>query len=516
MTTLAPALAQPAEGLELDETARHLIDLLCSGGDARITLKRGTSLNKYLSAPYPRSVTAYASSTANDISAEAFAFLRQEVEGSGSVMERESGSFGASFYDQTSYDYAAALDQLRRRIRAAYALSSDVEIVFAPSGTDLEYVALSLAAADGTGGVHNVLLGADEVGSGCIHSAHGRYFAEETALGHHVEPAQAVEGIGPVSLADIPLRCEEGEVQTSAQITEQIRAELDVASMGGRKALLHVVHGSKTGLILPNLADIDRLQTAYNHGFQLVIDACQARITPGAVADYLDRDAIVFLTGSKFMGGPPFSGFALVPASLAQRVAAQSSALPAGFSHIFRRSEWPAAWPGAERLEDSANQGLALRLSASIFELERFSAISQVAVRRSIEAFRSAVQEELCVPLGLPIVEPHRPGDHAAMEQHPIEMQTLMTLDVSSLPAARTFDDAQVLHKLLAKHGVRLGQPVKSVRSDCQWSGTLRVGISMPQISRWALMSEADCSAALRSDMRLIAKLLRHHGTLAK
>src|SRR6185295_16258916 len=95
----------------------------------------------------------------------------------------------------------------------------------------------------------------------------------------------------------------------SARMDEAIKG----AEAGGRHALVHVVHGSKTGLILPSLADIDRLSESHGESIGFVVDACQARITSPAIADYLERGAIVFVTGSKFMGGPPFSGFALVP-----------------------------------------------------------------------------------------------------------------------------------------------------------------------------------------------------------
>ena len=36
--------------------------------------------------------------------------------------------------------------------------------------------------------------------------------------------------------------------------------------------------------------------------------------------------------------------------------------LPEGLATIFRRAEWPEAWPGRDRLEDGANPGLLLRL----------------------------------------------------------------------------------------------------------------------------------------------------------
>jgi hypothetical protein len=477
-------LAKPAHGFVDDALSRELIYLLSSGGDARIALDPETGLNKYLSAPYPRDVTAFASSTANDISIDAFTYLRRTG---------------------VPDDYSAALEDLRGRIRTAYGLDKDVGIVFAPSGTDLEYVALYFAAGQSKAGVHNILLGADEVGSGCIHSAHGRYFAKETALGITVEPKQPVAGLGEISLADIPLRCLKGQVQTSAQICEQIAVEMGVAAIDGRQVLLHVVHGSKTGLILPSLDDIDALRSEYSSRLSLVIDACQARITPKAVQDYLQRDAMVFLTGSKFMGGPPFNGFVIIPPALM----AKAPPIPHGFKQIFRRAEWPVRWPGADALQDSANMGLALRLSSSIYELERFSALDPSRVGHIIAAFRRGVASEVIEPLGLSLVEPHPPGERSEMREHPIEMQSLITLDVSSMKNMRTFDEAQAVHKAMAADGLRLGQSVKSVRVDGIWAGTLRIGLSMPQIARWASMDAEKLGADLRGKFTQVAEALR-------
>ena len=47
--------------------------LMTQGGDARILLGAETGLNRYFSAPRPRDLIAYASSTANDISPAAYA-----------------------------------------------------------------------------------------------------------------------------------------------------------------------------------------------------------------------------------------------------------------------------------------------------------------------------------------------------------------------------------------------------------------------------------------------------------
>jgi hypothetical protein len=172
--------------------------LMTMGGDARILLDPATGLNRYHSAPRPSLLLAYASSTANDISAAAF-----------SHAEEVAVRFGERL---SAGDYSAALEALRGRLRSAYRLPDAADIVFAPSGTDLEYVALAAVRGRGAGGTHNILLGADEVGSGCIHSAFGRYFAGETALGIATVPGAPVPGIGEthVDLIDIPVRDDQG------------------------------------------------------------------------------------------------------------------------------------------------------------------------------------------------------------------------------------------------------------------------------------------------------------------
>lgn len=460
--------------------------MLSSGGDARIALDSQTGLNRYLAAPYPRRTLAFASSTANDISVPATDHL-------------------LALCAAGLPSHAAHLGTLRQRIRAAYALDPHVGVVFAPSGTDLEFVALAAVAGRGAAGVHNILLGADEVGSGCIFSARGQYFADETALGHATRPGELVEGMESVTLADVAVRCEGGMARTSAEIADQVRAEVRCAVAEGRHALLHVVHGSKTGLILPKLAEIDALRSEFGDAMSLVVDACQARIARTAVGEYLERGAVVLLTGSKFMGGPPFSGFALVPGD----VIARAVPLPHGFTGLFRRAEWGADWPGSEQLADTGNPGLALRLEASVFELERFNALRFDAIERVILAFQRAIRELLERRLGFPRVAPHAPGRAAQAADHPIEMLTLATLDISSHPEAGSFDDARGLYHALDRAGLRLGQPVKCVRlPDGQWGGTLRVGLSMPQICALSALSDHALEATLFAQIGRFAEAL--------
>ncbi len=473
----------------LDDACDALVTKLSSGGDERISLRADTGLNKYYSAPYPRDVIAYSSSTVSDISADAFAHLL--------ALEAAGGSGS----------YAERLDGLRERIGSAYEFPATVQIVFAASGTDLEYVALACVRERAEGGIHNILLGADEIGSGCIHSAHGRYFAQKTALGLASEPAKDVAGCGQVSLVDVPVRCGEGLACSSATIAESLAQEIELAAGEGKHALVHVVHGSKTGLVLPELRDLDSLRNRFPNDATFVVDACQARITSEAIADYLARDCIVLLTGSKFMGAPPFNGFALIP----DRLARSSAPLPEGFARIFNGAEFPADWPGAEALPDGENQSLALRLEAAVFELERFQRIPIARVEAMIAAFEDALHAEVIEPLGIKRVVPNF-GEGETAPDRPIEMRTLATLDISMLPGARTFDEAQVLHRELAFDGIRLGQPVKCVRLNDGgrpgWGGTLRIGLSMPIMSGWVQLTEAELAQVLRDHLGQVRESL--------
>jgi hypothetical protein len=470
------------------------VQLMTGGCDARIVLNPETGLNRYYSAPRPSAVLAYASSTANDIGAAAFARVEEVL-----------AEVGAA---PSPAVYAARLEAMRGRIRAAYGVPDEVAIVFAPSGTDLEYVALALVAGRAPGGTNAVLLGADEVGSGCIYSAHGRYFANETALCAPVTPGDKVPGLGDstVDLLDVPVRDRDGRVRDSAEIAARMDESIAAASAASRHSLVHIVHGSKTGLILPALEDVDALRVRHGENATLVVDACQARITSPAVGDYLARDAIVFITGSKFMGGPPFSGFALVPAALA----AQAPALPEGLATIFRRAEWPAGWPGAEILPETVNIGLLLRLEASLFELERFQALDVDNVWRVIHAFHAAVRSRIVEPTPARRVAPYPPGHVEDANTHPIEMRTLSTLDLSALkPAGASFEDAQDWHKAMALAGVRVGQPVKCVRlADGRWGATLRIGLSMGQVAEAAGLDDAALAARFETDMAALREAL--------
>ena len=470
--------------------------LMTTGGDARIRLDPITGLNRYYAGPYPREVTAYASSTANDLSSDAMARLECDFSCGGTTLS--DGEV-----------YAIFLNTIRARLRAAYDLGQDVDIFIAASGTDLEYVGMLAVPERSNHGISNLLLGSDEVGSGCVWSAAGCYFADETALGIPSTQGEKIAGFQPVSLANLPLRDETGTAFSSALIAAKIVEHIESALAAQQHPLIHIVHGSKTGLVLPHLAEIDALIEQFRDKVTFVVDACQARITGGSIAAYLERGIVVFLTGSKFIGGPPFGGFALLP----NGIATSAPALASGISDIFRQAEIPDGWAGRETLQSDGNPGLALRLAASLFELERFQTLELDDIARVVSAFNDAT-DLLIDRLAISKVANVAPGDSAGAAVHPVEKQTLITLDLSHDSSGDQkrmldFDDAVRIHKGLIDAAIRLGQPVRSVKlADGRWGATLRIGLSMPQIYAFHALSDESLAVTLRAAITQIEAAL--------
>ncbi|WP_157216338.1 hypothetical protein [Flavisphingomonas formosensis] len=484
--------------------------LMTTGGDRRIAVDPGTGLNPYLVAPQPSGVMAYSSSTANAISPAAFAEVQRRLE-----RIAPDGVLDAR-------GYRAALDGLRERIRRALRLPASTEIVFAASGTDLEYVGLAVGHRAGAAGIDNMLLGADEVGSGCIHSSRGHYFADRTPLGLVVAPGEAIDPANPdrVRLHALAARGMGGVPMPSEDLLLEIGALVDAAARAERHALVHVVHGSKTGLILPSFAHIDALRRRFGDALSFVVDACQCRLGGSTVASYLARGATVFLTGSKFMGGPPFSGVALVPRGAMQK----SAGMLPGFERLFCRAEWPESWPGAERLPEGANLGLLLRLEASIYELELYQRLTPADVRRTLDLFDEAV-DMLTARLGAVRAIPQMANDWQDSSVRPQEMRTLVTVDLGQTRRKIGFERSRKLYRMLlddlgsnvlgpanrvvAARRIRLGQPVKCIPlPEGGYAGTLRIGLSMPQMVEFAAMDSASLQARLQDDMGAIAAKL--------
>jgi hypothetical protein len=160
--------------------------------------------------------------------------------------------------------------------------------------------------------VYNYVTAAGEVGSGTPNAASGKHFSPVSPKGHKQENNAFVNGLKETGLSDkitlVQYKPRNGHGAADFQeqkLVDDIREKL---SAGGSQnvAILHVVCGSKTGLVYPSMSTVQKLSAEFGDRLVVVIDACQLRCKLNAVADYTKAGYITLLTASKFYSGPPF------------------------------------------------------------------------------------------------------------------------------------------------------------------------------------------------------------------
>src|SRR5262249_52675123 len=88
----------------------------------------------------------------------------------------------------------------------------------------------------------------------------------ETVLTDTVTRGAPVSGLEGARIVDVPVRDKDGRAFSSAEVSVAIAAHAETAISEERHALVHVVHGSKTGLTLPALAETGALRQRHAAG----------------------------------------------------------------------------------------------------------------------------------------------------------------------------------------------------------------------------------------------------------
>jgi hypothetical protein len=363
---IAQNFAIPSEDAELLHQAWQYLGtaeaLLEMGGDIRLARDPKSALNGYGCSHRPRPwAVTFASSTASSCSERGYVAADQARLAVTAALLRSKSPKRA---------IGACVEAARRGIANSFAMQEDERVVLAASGTDTELLALAfthLAGRDQP--ILNILIAPEETGRGVPLAAKGRHFAVDTALGHDVTFEAPVCGFrADTEVASIALRETSGAVRPQEIVEAEIEAALATGIAAQKFVILHGLDLSKTGLLAPSPAFLAKLRGTYGDQFDIVVDACQARLSPAAIRAYLGLDAVVLITGSKFFTGPPFAGAALLPATIAARL--QRGTLPEGLAAYFNRGEFPADAACAAPLPEGGNYGLALRWHAALAEIK--------------------------------------------------------------------------------------------------------------------------------------------------
>jgi hypothetical protein len=342
--------------------------LLTQGGDARIETAPPHHKNPYGCAPFPDpALLDFGSCTASVISSEGFA---------------AADALRVKFLEHP--DKAGEARRIRAELADLCGLpkDSDIEIMLTPSGTDAHRIAVQHL-----------------------------YASESEPLIVMVEPAESGSGV-PAALATghrghviaVNVREPDGQPRSAAAIDAEVTSLTLSALAAERPVLLVLTDVSKSGLIAPSVACVAQLHHHAPERITVLVDACQFRLSHATLRAYLARDFVVALTGSKFVGGPSFSGALLMPMA---------------------RSRKPP--------EEDCPPGLLLRWEAALQSLRAFRALPEGRIRNFLLGFAAAIRNHIA--------------------QHPqLEALPVTALERSPLVEDNTWDTVQTIFPFLLYH----------------------------------------------------------------
>jgi hypothetical protein len=347
-----------------------LESILVSGGDDRMHVSPATGLNKYGCAPRIRDAVAFGSCTASSP-------IRLGLEGARDALNRLRRAARSDGEAGVDLEADALFDEYRLRLRKVLELGdTKMRVAFCPSGTDVEYLALSLVRGGTKQSVVSIVSGPSEVGSGTTYAAGGKHFNNYVPAGDRRTPGDPIDDeLGAsVRVRTIILRDDAGVMRDSSILDDQAEEAVQSAIDAGSRVVLHIVAHSKTGVHAPSLEQADSLRARFGDKVTVLIDAAQGRLSRRGLREAIDAGYLVMFTGSKFYGGPPFSGALFVPPGLWPETT-KLEALPPGLCDYMSAPELPRDWTAARAsLPERPNLGLVLRWGAAITQIEAYYA----------------------------------------------------------------------------------------------------------------------------------------------
>ena len=412
------------------DLARQLV----SGGDSRLALDPRTGRNKYLCSPSDDpDLVSFSSCTATPISALG---LHAAAEALAALSTGSPARQSAALEEQT---FGVCL-----RVTQHFGVDDLAVALLAPSGTDATLILMGLLAAEQPGRpIVSILPGSAETGSGMPLAAAGRHFADADA-------GEPVAGF-PTDCRVIPVALRHRDGRTRS--TDVLQADLVAAARRAPgRPVIHAIDGSKTGLSLP--LDLEARAEA-------VVDACQARLSSARLRAHLFRDRPVLITGSKFFGGPAFSGAILFPRRRLEAI--DLSHLPPGLLRYLPGD-------GPEALF-SANRGTVLRWIAALAELDRFGNMPVDEAQERIAHIAALVRDRVAkLPSLVPVPMPD--GEEAGCFGAG-SIISFGVRDPERPDRMLSMDGLRPIHRRLADSGYLVGQPVAIGEAH----GALRIAI---------------------------------------
>jgi len=382
-------------GTDDAELHNRLAELLTQGCDERIVINPKTGMHKYNGTNRPVSGSVRRSSCT-------FSVPTEEIFAEGVAALR--------CLEANESEADALLSKVSQRLMAVWKIAPGTGITMFPSGTDAEFLPflVGLCRAMKAGGkLASIITATGEVGSGTNDAAIGRHFSPllpaqhqcpEHKVGGSIFPEGSTPVVDPILLK---LRNAEGGRHSIEDLDQFVRdAVAKALGEGGYSVVVvHIVAGSKTGSIMPSLHVVTDLMCEYGDRVVPVVDACQTRMQDVGLQCLINNGLPVIVTGSKFYGGPPFCGAALLPKAMVKELNEALSGSVPSFRDAVASSDLKAYISGTlvapeltalrEMLptNDIPNLGLLLRWQMALYQIERYHSIPEADRDRIVQSW---------------------------------------------------------------------------------------------------------------------------------
>jgi hypothetical protein len=470
---------------------------MVAGGDARLHLIPNTYLNGYGCQPWPRPLEiSFSSTTASTVSQPAYLAADAAFQVLSNINSRRP----------LKHVFEELLEKVRQDIKALFELDAAAEIILSPSGTDSELHALFLASCILQKPITSVIVAADETGSGVNLAASGRHFDLITSGGRQVIKGDPIWGLARQSMSvPVAARDRNGHARPSVEIDDDVYRCVAKAVEEGRGVALHVMDHSKTGAHHPSRECRLKIVSVFRDSVQVVVDACQSRLSRNRLKWYLDQGCIVLVTGSKFFTGPPFSGALIVPGSISGRMG-QVREVPDGLTDYSSQFDWPRTW-GAIRskLPASMNLGQLLRWVAATEEMRAYFEVPELLRKIAVRESAAAILRSIDRYSNLKLLTAPNPPSTSAEDVDEFETQTIYPFFVMRGNRPFSFTESKILYRalnedisgLLRVRGVadrsglaaqlcHIGQPVAVADGAGGFAGALRLSVDARMICRFS------------------------------
>ena len=327
---------------------------ITSGGDERIELKEN-GLNKYFLNPNDADgILSRASCTCSPLSND--------------VKARVKAAFKVITSNEATLEDIRIKQRYRMKALLQNSNSTDFNIFFAPSGSDLCYYPLLFSKIkNGDQPIMSLISRPEELGTGSILANTGKYHAEKTQIKESVTKSSSIKDGLHVDHILFPARSSDGNViDHKTKIYEAIDQYRDSHTI-----IVNLVIGSKSGI-----EDSVSIIKDGPEDVTWVIDLCQMRARPKLFNELLAANCLLMITGSKFYQSPPFSGALLVPESYADGImnGRIDEEIVDGFDTVYSKYDIPPSYRQLRELfKPHENIGLTLRWEAAICESENLS-----------------------------------------------------------------------------------------------------------------------------------------------